>query len=227
MGLMDILTGMQNGPRGQRQPTGSAPPESGGMSPIMMALLGLLAYKAVKHIGGQPASPGGQARPTSGPPTGYGGQGRPTSGPPTGNIQAGSPTGGGLGDILGSLFGGGPSSAKPAGSNPTPGGLGSLLGGAAAGTVLSGGLGRLINDLQSNGQGRAAQSWIGRGPNQEIAPSDLQKALGSDELDALTRQTGMHRDDLLEGLSQNLPDFIDQLTPNGRLPTEEEASRMV
>jgi len=64
MGLMDILNGMQNGPRGQRQPTGSAPPESGGgVSPIMMALLGLLAYKAVKHIGGQPAAPGSQGRP--------------------------------------------------------------------------------------------------------------------------------------------------------------------
>jgi uncharacterized protein YidB (DUF937 family) len=34
-------------------------------------------------------------------------------------------------------------------------------------------------------------------------------------------------DDLLAGLSQNLPDLIDQLTPNGRLPTEQEASRMV
>ena len=227
MGLMDILNGMQNGPRGQRQPTGSAPPESGGgISPIMMALLGLLAYKAVKHIGGQPAAPGGQGRPTSGPPTGYGGQDRPTSTPSTGTVQARTPSGG-LADIFGSLFGGGPSSAKPVGSNPMPGGLGSLLGGAAAGSVLSGGLGRLINDLQNSGQGRAAQSWVARGPNQEIAPSDLQKALGSDELDALARQTGLNRNDLLEGLSQNLPDFIDQLTPNGRLPTEEEASRMV
>ena len=44
MGLMDILNGMQNGPRGQQQPSGSAPPQSGGMSPIMMALLGLLAF---------------------------------------------------------------------------------------------------------------------------------------------------------------------------------------
>jgi uncharacterized protein YidB (DUF937 family) len=52
-------------------------------------------------------------------------------------------------------------------------------------------------------------------------------ALGADTLDALARQTGLSHDDLLEGLSQNLPDFIDQLTPNGRLPTEEEASRMV
>jgi uncharacterized protein YidB (DUF937 family) len=212
MGLQDILTGMLNGPRGQRQPTGNAP-SSGGMSPITMALLGLLAYKAAKHFGGQPAAPGGQAR--------------PMPGPSTGTIQPGNPSGGGLADILGGLFGGGPTSARPGGSTPLPGGLGSLLGGAAAGSVLSGGLGSLINDLKNSGQGRAAQSWVDRGPNQEIAPSDLQKALGSDELDALARQTGLSHDELLEGLSQNLPDLVDQLTPDGRLPTEEEASRMV
>jgi uncharacterized protein YidB (DUF937 family) len=226
MGLMDILNGMQNGPRGQPQPPTGSAPESGGMSPIMMALLGLLAYKAVKHIGGQPAGPGAQGRPTPGPPAGYGGQDRPTSAPPAGTVQARTP-GGGLADILGGLFGGGPSSAKPVGSNPMPGGLGPLLGGAAAGSVLSGGLGRLINDLQQSGQGRAAQSWINRGPNDEIAPADLKKALGSETLDALAKQTGLSREELLAGLSQNLPHLIDQLTPAGRLPTEEEASRMV
>jgi uncharacterized protein YidB (DUF937 family) len=210
MGLQDILTGMLNGPRGQRQPTGNAP-SSGGMSPITMALLGLLAYKAAKHFGGQPASPGGQAR--------------PMPGPSTGTIQAGNPSGGGLADILGGLFGGAPTSARP--GTPAPGGLGSLLGGAAAGSVLTSGLGSLINDLNNSGHGRVAQSWVNRGPNQEIAPSDLQKALGSDELDALARQTGLSHDELLEGLSQNLPGFVDQLTPDGRLPTEEEASRLV
>jgi uncharacterized protein YidB (DUF937 family) len=209
MGLQDILTGMLNGPRGQRQPTSNAS-SSGGMSPITMALLGLLAYKAAKHFGGQPTAPAGQARPMPGPSTG---------------TPAGNPGGGGLADILGGLFGGAPSSARP--GTPPPGGLGSLLGGAAAGSVLTSGLGGLLNDLKNSGQGRAAQSWVNRGPNQEIAPSDLQKALGSDELDALSRQTGLSHDDLLEGLSQNLPDFIDQLTPDGRLPTEEEASRMV
>src|SRR5215470_3349491 len=220
MGLMDILNGMQNGPRGQRQPGSATPGSSGGMSPIMMALLGLLAFKAVKHVGSQPAAPG---RPSSGPPMGPGGQDRPTSAPSSGSVQA-SPLSGGLADIFGSIFGGG--STRPAGSNPTPGGLGPLLGGAAAGTLLSGGLGSLINDLQNGGLGRAAQSWIDRGPNQEVAPADLKNALGADTLDALTRQTGLSREELLQGLSQNLPDFIDQLTPNGRLPTEAEASRM-
>ena len=47
MGLLDILNGMQNGPRGQRQPSSvdSSSGKGGGMSPIMMALLGLLASR--------------------------------------------------------------------------------------------------------------------------------------------------------------------------------------
>ena len=73
MGLLDIINGMQNGPRGQHQPTGTGAKASagGGMSPIMMALLGLVAYKAVKSFGGgQPANPSGAAGPASLPPGG-------------------------------------------------------------------------------------------------------------------------------------------------------------
>src|ERR1700730_18204060 len=90
MGLMDILNGMQNGPRGQRQPsTGSG----GGMSPMTMALIGLLAYKALKSFGGgQGAAPAGA--------------GRPAPLPSGGTVTAGNPGGGGgLGDILGGLLG--------------------------------------------------------------------------------------------------------------------------
>jgi hypothetical protein len=60
MGLLDILNGMQNGPRGQPQPKSSG--SSGGMSPIMTALLGLLAYKALKGRSGQAAAPGGMGQ---------------------------------------------------------------------------------------------------------------------------------------------------------------------
>jgi uncharacterized protein YidB (DUF937 family) len=138
-----------------------------------------------------------------------------------------------LGDILDGLFGGKPggvaAGGKPGGNlaDALPGGLGGLLGGAAAGSALSGGLGKLIEEFQRTGQGQTAQSWIGTGPNQDIAPDDLAQAVGDDTIDTLAKQTGMSRDDLLAGLSQQLPDFIDQLTPHGRLPTAEEASRLV
>jgi len=248
MGLMDILNGMQNGPRGQRQPT--PPGQGGGMSPIMMALLGLLAYKAVKGMTGS-GTPAGTP-PSSLPPgtrtaEGGGGLGDILGGMlngPRGNpggapqplppgARTGAPGGGGLGDILGGLLGGG-GGGRPggpmAGNAGGPGGglggvLGGLLGGAAAGTVLNGGLGQVLQDLQRSGQGRTAQSWISRGENESIAPDDLANALGADTISTLQQQTGMSRDDLLSGLSQNLPDFVDQLTPDGRLPSEEEASR--
>jgi uncharacterized protein YidB (DUF937 family) len=227
MGLIDILNGMQNGPRGQKQPSSAG--GSGGMSPTMMALLGLLAYKALKSFGGgaQPASPGAGGRPASLP-----GAGTPTPLPGGGTVTAGNP-GGGLGDILGGLLGGKPGVPSAAGKPGAslnelfPGGLGGLLGGAAAGSVLSGGLDKLIKGFQDSGHAKVAQSWVGTGPNQEIAPHDLAAALGGDTIDALTKQTGLGREDLLAGLSQNLPELIDQLTPDGRLPSAEEASRMV
>ena len=49
MGLRDVLTGIQNGPRGARQPSSGG----GGISPLVLALLGLLAYKAFKGRGAQ------------------------------------------------------------------------------------------------------------------------------------------------------------------------------
>src|SRR5262249_33237172 len=128
--------------------------------------------------------------------------------------------GGGLGGLLGGGGGGGSL------GDLLSGGLGNLLGGASAGNVLSGGLGNLINDLQRSGQGHVAHSWVGNGPNQEISPDSLESALGSDTIDALTKQTGMDRDELLSGISQHLPDLVDHLTPNGRLPTSEEAGKM-
>jgi uncharacterized protein YidB (DUF937 family) len=60
-----------------------------------------------------------------------------------------------------------------------------------------------------------------------ITPNSLEDALGSDTIDAVSKQTGMGRGELLAALSKHLPGFIDQLTPEGRLPTEAEASRMV
>jgi uncharacterized protein YidB (DUF937 family) len=219
MGLLDVLNGMQNGPGGQRTPSGAS--GGGGVSPMTMALLGLLAYKALKSSGGLGGVLGGSQ---SAPP----GADRTTALPP-GGVNPGNPGGGALGEILGGLFGGTSSGARPGGNlgGLISGGLGGLLGGAGAGSVLSGGLGTLIKDLQNNGQGEVAKSWVANGPNQPIAPESLEAAVGVDTLDALAKQTGMNREDILSGLSQQLPGLVDHLTPEGRVPTQEEAARMV
>lgn len=74
MGLLDILQGMSNGPRGAGAQSGKS-----GISPLAMGLLALLAYKTMKGQGplaglfGNPAAPGvapgtapGQADPDGG-----------------------------------------------------------------------------------------------------------------------------------------------------------------
>lgn len=148
MGLLDSLGG------GRR---------SGGMSPVMLGLMGLLAYRTLK------------------------GKGR-------------------LADMLG--------------TGAATGSAGGLSGGA-----LGGGLKDLLDRFRESGQEDKAQSWVSTGPNKPIAPHELEKALGEERIQWLTEQTGMPREQLLAGLSGELPDTIDRLTPEGRIPTDEELQR--
>jgi uncharacterized protein YidB (DUF937 family) len=216
MGMLDdILNGMQDS-GGADGPGTQSEPGSQGMSPITKALIGLLAGYAIKSMSGMGGSAGGApAQPHGSPPQGEGG---------------------GLGDVLGSILGGGggmPGRSGPLGGlGGGGGGLGDLLGGlfgggAAAGSAINGGLGDLLKQLQQKGLGDEANSWIGSGPNKAISPRDLESALGADTLNNLSQHTGMGRDALLNGLSRQLPRFVDQLTPNGRLPTSDEARQML
>jgi uncharacterized protein YidB (DUF937 family) len=185
MGLLDVFNGMQNGPRGGLGGAGSG----SGMSPITMALMGLLAYKAVKGFGGTPA-PSGSSPSASG-----------------GGIF------GGLADLL---KGGG------AGSS-----MGGTLGAGGLGGLLSGGLGDLMKQFQGAGRGDVADSWVATGENQPITPTDLSKVLTPEQLEFLGTHTGLSREQLLAGLSEQLPKAVDHLTPQGRMPTPDEMSRAV
>jgi uncharacterized protein YidB (DUF937 family) len=165
------------------------------MSPVTMAILGLLAYKAMKSFGGgeQSSAPS----PAGGPPSGPAGNDiNVASSHETGGSQE---TGGGLGGLL-------------------RGSLGGLLTGGAAGSILGGGLNDLVKQLQQSGLHEEANSWIGSGPNKTIAPNDLANALGADQINSMMEHSGLSRDELLEGLSQHLPRVVDQLTPDGKVP---------
>jgi uncharacterized protein YidB (DUF937 family) len=190
MGLLDILNGMANGPRGQTQPG------KGGMSPLTMALLGLLAYKAYQKM----STPQPGAVPASN----------------TGS----SP--GGLESALGGLLGG-----SGGLGNLLQGGLGGLLGGAAGGAALNGGLNDLLGRLGQNGLGHIGQSWIDHGENHAISPDDLAKALDPDTVRSLAEHTGMSDMDVLSQLSQQLPDAVNHITPQGRIPTDHETSQLL
>ena len=130
---------------------------------------------------------------------------------------------GGLNKAPGGVPGPGDS---PAAQGGLLGKLGGLFGGASAGSVLSGGLGDLVDRFKQAGRGETADSWVRTGPNQPLRADQLQQAIGPDVLATLQQQTGLSQDELLARLTRELPNAVDQLTPHGRLPTEAEASRL-
>jgi uncharacterized protein YidB (DUF937 family) len=121
--------------------------------------------------------------------------------------------------ILGKMFSG--SAAPPPAPGraaPAPAPTQSLPTNAPAGSIL-GGLGDLIGKLTAGGAAPQVNSWVGPGTNQPIQPGQLGSALGQNTLNELSQRTGMSQQELLSQLAAVLPQFINHLTPNGRMPT--------
>ena len=126
-----------------------------------------------------------------------------------------------LDQVLGGLMGGG-----NAGSSPMQGILGSLLGGGQQGGMgnqqqgMAGGLSGLVSSFEQAGLGHIAQSWIGNGANQSVSPQQLQSVFGENQVNSMASQSGMAPQDFLSQLSEHLPNAVNGMTPNGRLPDE-------
>jgi len=94
------------------------------------------------------------------------------------------------------------------------------------GSILDG-LGGLIEQFQKNGLGETIDSWVNTGQNKNVEPPEVSDALGDDLVDELSRRTGLPRDQILNELARMLPNVVDRLTPQGRLPSYQELSRLM
>ncbi len=122
------------------------------------------------------------------------------------------------------------SKSHAAGSAGTPTFSGILVGFSMGGLggILSGGFGNLIAKgtagaaLSMDWGGAPAVSterpcaggkFMGPGANKDISEQGLAKSLGQKDINSLSQQTGMSREDLLSALRHEPPNIIDQLTP--------------
>jgi uncharacterized protein YidB (DUF937 family) len=102
--------------------------------------------------------------------------------------------------------------------------LGGIVGAEMATTVNSfiqshGGVGGIVSQLEQQGLGGVARSWVSTGTNQAISAEQITKVFGSSPmLGQLAAKTGMSPQDLAAKLSQILPTAIDKLTPGGTIP---------
>ena len=106
----------------------------------------------------------------------------------------------------------------PGGAGTLPGGAGSLPGGVGAGGGVLGGLGDLMDKFRNAGLGQKADSWVASGQNEPVDANEMGQALGPDLIDSLAKQTGLDPQEILKRLSQVLPQAVDHLTPDGKLP---------
>jgi uncharacterized protein YidB (DUF937 family) len=115
-------------------------------------------------------------------------------------------------DLSGLLSGLGAGSGGPgvAGADP--------MGGLAGALSQGGGLDGVVDQLRQAGLGGAVDSWIGTGSNQPVDPQALGAALGPDTVQQLSSGTGIDIASLLPMLAAFLPQIIDMLTPDGKVP---------
>jgi len=84
----------------------------------------------------------------------------------------------------------------------------------------TGGLQGLIQSFQDKGMGGLVSSWVGKGENLPISAEQLTSVLGSSHLQEMAQKVGLPVDGLTEKLSGLLPQVVDQLTPNGKMPED-------
>ncbi|NWG29818.1 MAG: DUF937 domain-containing protein [Ignavibacteriaceae bacterium] len=81
-----------------------------------------------------------------------------------------------------------------------------------------GGLQNLISQFDAKGLGDVIGSWVSTGKNLPVSGDQLKNVLGNDTISNLASKLGMDSNTLTSQLSNLLPDVVDKLTPNGKVP---------
>ncbi|MFI0847492.1 YidB family protein [Mesorhizobium sp. IMUNJ 23232] len=103
-----------------------------------------------------------------------------------------------------------------AGDPNNPGQAESILGG--------GGLKDIIDRFRNAGMGEKVDTWVSKGTNAPLDPAHVEAAIDEDTLAALYVQTGLSREEILRRLAVNLPEAVDELSPDGKLPEAKAAT---
>ena len=88
-----------------------------------------------------------------------------------------------------------------------------------------GGLNGLISQFTSKGLGDVIGSWVSTGKNLPVSPDQLKNALGDDTVKNIASKLGMDSNAVTSQLSNLLPDVVDKLTPDGKVPQGDMLSK--
>lgn len=95
-----------------------------------------------------------------------------------------------------------------------------LIGAAAKLIGSTGGLGALTQMFAQRGHADTVNSWVSTDKNRDIAPNDVQDVLGQNRIREVANDAGVSEQEASSGLSSILPQLVDKLTPDGKLPDD-------
>jgi len=84
----------------------------------------------------------------------------------------------------------------------------------------TGGLSGLIEKFQKNGLEDVISSWIGKGANQAVSSDQISNTLGTEKIKEIAGKVGVSPNHISESLATILPQLIDKLTPDGKVPDD-------
>jgi len=84
----------------------------------------------------------------------------------------------------------------------------------------NGGLDGVLSKFRQGGMAPQADSWVGTGENMNISPDQLQQVFGSSSIGNIASQLGVSHEQAGSVMSQILPELINQLTPQGKVPED-------
>ena len=86
------------------------------------------------------------------------------------------------------------------------------------GNQQEGGLAGVVKKFKENGLADIVNSWVSTEKNLPITPEQIQQGLGGDMIQKLATRAGTSIEELTSHLSQLLPQVVDKLTPEGKIP---------
>lgn len=110
------------------------------------------------------------------------------------------------GGLAGKLFGGGDKNAL----------LEGIMG--LINNPQSGGLSALAQVFRDKGLGDAVSSWIGTGRNMPVSADQIREVFGSEQIRQISQNAGVSQEEASQGMASLLPEIIDKLTPDGKVP---------
>ncbi len=93
--------------------------------------------------------------------------------------------------------------------------------GAVVGMVGAGGLSKVLSAFKDKGMGDQADSWVGTGENQPVTAEQVKQAMPAEDLQRIADEAGISVDEAAEHVAATLPEVVNQVTPDGQVPSDD------